>query len=177
MEDVGQRWLSGDETALTDAYHQWGRLVHTVATRSLGDHSEADDVTQQVFVAAWQTREAWDPRRGALHTWLLGITRRKVADAHDARWRRERRQEAAVQQPPPTPPSLEASVVDAVMVGQAVDDLGEPRASVVRLALMEGRPHAEVAELLGLPLGTVKSHARRALIALRDQLTEVAHAW
>ncbi|MDO0924326.1 sigma factor [Streptomyces sp. TG1A-8] len=82
------RFTAGDETALAEIYHAWGALVHTVVRRTLGDHCEAEDVTQNVFLAAWRGRAGFRPERGNLSAWLMGITRRKIADALAATLRR-----------------------------------------------------------------------------------------
>ena len=79
-------------------------------------------------------------------------------------------------QPEVPDPTHEASVVDHVVVADALRALGEPRSTIIRLSVMEGHTHQEVSRRLGLPLGTVKSHARRGLLALREQLREVHDA-
>lgn len=87
-EELAAAFVRGDELALAAAYHRWGRLVYTLARRSLGDAAEAEDVSQVVFLAAWRGRAGYAPERGALAAWFVGITRRKIADALSARTRR-----------------------------------------------------------------------------------------
>lgn len=79
---------AGDEACLAAAYRRWSPLVHTLARRSLGDAKEAEDVTQQVFIGVWRGRRGYRPERGTLTGWIVGITRRKIADALIARTRR-----------------------------------------------------------------------------------------
>ena len=78
---------TGDPTALREAYDRHGSAVYGIALRGLGAHHDAEDVTQQVFVRAWRGRATFDPSRGGLGGWLVGITRRQVADRLSARFR------------------------------------------------------------------------------------------
>lgn len=87
-EEIGRGIGRGDADCFALAHRRWGRLVHHLAARTLGDVRDAEDVTQQVFLAAWSGRAGYDPARGPVPAWLVGITRRKVADALTARTRR-----------------------------------------------------------------------------------------
>lgn len=175
-DDLAWRLRAGDEDALAEAYRRWGSLVHSLAVRSLGDHHEAEDVTQQVFVSAWQGRHTLRPEAGSVAGWLVGIARHRIADAHERRAGQRRRVEMVGAQPEAPDPAHEASVVDQVVVAAALRALGEPRSTIVRLSVMEGHTHQEISRRLDLPLGTVKSHARRGLLTLRDRLGEVHDA-
>lgn len=174
-EQLMARLRAGDSQALADAYDRHAPLVHTIALRLVGDHHDAEDVTQQVFLALWQARESLDPQSGSLGGWLTTVTRRRCADQHDARSRERRRELAVVSVAgrvtgPPDP----ADVAERVFLAHEVAALGHPRATIVRLAIMEGQRHEDIAARLELPLGTVKSHVRRGLLALRRRLTEVS---
>ncbi len=94
-EDIAKGFALGDESCLAAAYRRWGSLVYTVASRALGDTEEAKDVAQQVFIGAWRGRAGFEPSKGTLQAWLMGITRYKIADALEQRSRRIRRLEAA----------------------------------------------------------------------------------
>ena len=82
--------VAGDELALREAYDRFGRAVFHLATRTLANRADAEDVTQTTFVAAWLGRETFDPARGSLLGWLLGIARRKVVDRMRAAAREDR---------------------------------------------------------------------------------------
>jgi RNA polymerase sigma-70 factor (ECF subfamily) len=175
LDDLAERLRDGSREALEEAWHRWSSLVHTLALRSLGNHHDAEDVTQQVFVAAWRGRHTLRPDRGSVPGWLVGITRHKVADLHAQRARHAR--DAAVVASRSLPdrhePAPAERLADRLLLADALDRLGEPRSSVVRLAVVDQLTHEEVARRLGLPLGTVKSHVRRGLATLRSRLEEV----
>jgi RNA polymerase sigma-70 factor (ECF subfamily) len=172
---LAARLVQGDESALEDVYDRWSALVHTYALRALGDAHDAEDVTQQVFVSAWRSRHTLTPSASALPAWLIGIARHKVADVRAARARDARRAEAAAAAP--TADAVEQSadeeVTERLVVRQAVDELPDPRRTIVMLAFWQDLSHTEIAESVGLPLGTVKSHVRRGLIQLHQQLEGV----
>ncbi|WP_239456341.1 RNA polymerase sigma factor [Nocardioides solisilvae] len=180
---------AGDEEMLAVAYRRWSSLVHTVALRALGDHHEAEDVTQQVFVSAWRSRHTLVATDHALPAWLIGITKHRIADRRAERARDAHKVAAAAAQVPGEQAELtggpaagrggadpEGGVVDRLVVAQQLDSLGEPRRTILRLAFQADLTHEQVAERLGLPLGTVKSHVRRGLVQLRQTLEEVHRA-
>lgn len=175
LDALAERLRDGSREALEEAWARWSGLVHTLALRSLGNHHDAEDVTQQVFVAAWRGRHTLQPGRGTVPGWLVGITRHKVADLHAARARLARDAVAAAAEVLPdrhAPPPDEQLAARLVLV-EALDALGEPRSTVVRLAVVDQLTHEEVADRLEMPLGTVKSHVRRGLATLRTRLEEV----
>ena len=77
---IAERFRRGDETVLREAYDRYGGLVHRVGMACLPSHHDAEDATQATFVAAWRGRETYDPSRGTLAAWLLGIARRQAVD-------------------------------------------------------------------------------------------------
>lgn len=169
--DIAQQFATGAEDALEEAYRRWSGLVFTVALRTLGNRTDAEDVVQQVFVAAWQSRDKYDPSSGSLPGWLMGITRYKTADLHASRARTGRTQDAVERvttehaEPAPAEP-----VVDKVLIADELARLGQPQKRILELAFYEDLTHAQIASVLRLPLGTVKSHIKRSLDKLRLRL-------
>ncbi|NKY15773.1 RNA polymerase sigma factor [Streptomyces somaliensis] len=165
-----------DEGAFEAAYRRWSPLVHAMAARSLGDAREAEDVTQQVFVAAWRGRAGFRPERGPLGAWLVGITRRKIADALEARTRRLRLAEAAARVPdgavPPDGDTAPDAVLDRVLLAGELARLPHRQRQVLCMAYYEDLTQSQIATRTGVPLGTVKSHARRGLHVLRRRIEQ-----
>ncbi|WP_375424119.1 RNA polymerase sigma factor [uncultured Friedmanniella sp.] len=170
--DLGLAFVAGTEGSLEECFRRWAPLVNTLAWRLLGNGSEAEEVTQQVFVSAWRGRRTFSPELGSLPAWLLGTTRHRVVDRQRTRAREVRLVRAALddvaegslREAPET-------VTDRLLLAEEIARLPDPRRSILRLAFYDGYTHAEISERLGLPIGTVKSHARRALLLLRQRLT------
>ena len=169
--ELARRFASGDERALAEIYGQWSSLVYSLALRSLGDATDAEDVTQKVFVAAWQGRARFDPARASLSAWLVGITRHTIADTHQARSReRSITEQVAAITGDETAPAPETDLADRLLIADEMARLDPLPRAVVRLAFFDDLTHLQIAERLGIPVGTVKSHIRRSLNKLRGRL-------
>ncbi|GGR69804.1 sigma-70 family RNA polymerase sigma factor [Streptomyces roseolus] len=170
--DLGEGFAKGDEACLAEAYRRWGALLYTIAARKLGDAEEAKDVTQQVFVGAWNSRSTFDPRRGSLKTWLMGISYKKVADAFDKRSRHLRNIEAAAVEAsvPVRHAPVTETLLDHMVLTREMEQLPDQQQLVLRMAFYDDLSQSQIAERTGLPLGTVKSHTRRGLMRLKKRL-------
>ncbi|MGW2035266.1 RNA polymerase sigma factor [Streptomyces argyrophylli] len=171
-DDLASRFAAGDEAVMEAVYRRWAPLVLSLARQSLGDGAEAEDVTQTVFLAAWRGRHGYRPGRGPLPAWLVGITRRKIADALSARTRRTDTAAAAAREPDRTPePSYaQDDVLDRVDVTRELRRLPEAQRRVLCLTFYGDLTQTQIAHVTGWPLGTVKSHARRGLLRLGRSL-------
>ncbi|MFD5623345.1 sigma-70 family RNA polymerase sigma factor [Streptomyces yangpuensis] len=176
--EVAEGFVRGDELCLTAAYRRWGGLVHALAARILGDPREAEDVSQQVFLAAWRGRAGYRPERGAFPGWLVGITRRKIADALAERTRRLALVTAAgAALPPPDEPGAgPEAVLDRLFVTGELARLPRPQREVLAMAFYGDLTQIQIAERTGMPLGTVKSHTRRGLHRMRHRFAAGAAA-
>lgn len=162
---LAHAFAAGDHSALEELYRDVSALVYTMARRALGSTADAEDVTQQTFISAWKGRERFDPDKGDLRGWVVGIAKRRIADALDSRARELRRAEAAKEQVT----DVTADDADKVLLAYEVEALGDPRKTIVALAYYEGATHEQIAGRLDMPLGTVKSHLRRSLQELRHR--------
>ncbi|MET9730211.1 sigma-70 family RNA polymerase sigma factor [Streptomyces sp. NPDC006458] len=169
--ELARRFRAGDESALTSAYQRWAALVYTLARRSLNDTQDAEDVTQQVFLAAWRSRAGFRPERGTLAGWLVGIARHAIADAHAARARRaDVEKVSAVQQEEAVRNwgvDESEAALNRVLVLQKLERLTPVQRRLLGMAVYGDMTQAQIAAHTGLPLGTVKSHIRRGLQSLR----------
>ncbi len=164
---------AGSRDALAEMYRRWSSLVHTIAFRALGDRHNAEDVTQQVFVSAWNGRQSLRPDQGSPVAWLVGITKHRVADVKTQRYRSHRNLHAVAAVTATEPSEEHDDWAERLLLVSELERMGDPRATVLRMAFMDDRPQDEIAHELGLPIGTVKSHVRRGLIELRRRLEEV----
>lgn len=168
---LNERFVAGDEAALTELYRRWSPVVFTLAVRSLADHGDAEDVTQRTFVSAWSSRENYDPSKARLSTWLIAIARRRIADTHESRARVRRLQQELERVTPPG--ELVSGAIDlseTILMTNEMQQLQPDAQSVMRLAFYDDLTHEEIARRLQMPLGTVKSHIRRSLTRMRDRL-------
>ena len=112
--------------------------------------------------------------KGSLSGWLIGIARHRIAGRQRARGRDMRLVQAVTKQTDVNiQPEALSTLIDRIVLTEEIGRLPPPRGTILQLASWEGRSYPQIAEQLDLPIGTVKSHARRALLHLRTRLAEV----
>lgn len=170
---LATRFRDRDPDAVQAVYRRFAGPMLTVARASVGDRDLAQEAVQQAFVQAWRAAATYDPSR-PLSSWLYTITRRVCIDLY----RRERRQpevtESGEVPSGATGPDDVAVTAErswqAWEVRRAVDSLREDEREVIRLSHFEGLSFPELAERLGIPIGTVKSRSHRAHRRLSERL-------
>jgi RNA polymerase sigma factor (sigma-70 family) len=168
-DEIPGRFRSGDEHALRLLYDRYGALVLHLAAATLGNRSDAEDIVQATFVAAWQGRDGYHPEKGSLLGWLLGIARRKAVDAVRARSRHDRVTDTLrlAGGAPGSDDCRTDELVDRIVVADELATLAPEQRRVLELAFYDDLTHPQIATVTGLPLGTVKSHLRRGMARLR----------
>lgn len=168
-----RRAALGDEVAFATFYDQVSAVVYGTVRRVVRDPSMSDEVTQEVFVELWRLAPRYDPERGSPQSWAATIAHRRAVDrvrSEQAARNREEAEATKTERP-------RDEVVDEVLrrdehseMAAALASLTETQREAVTLAYYGGHTYREVATLLDVPEGTVKTRIRDALIRLRDQM-------
>jgi len=169
------RMARGEGDAVAELYDRHARPIYSLALRILGDTTEAEDIVQEVFSQAWKQAARYNASRGAVGAWLLTLTRSRAIDRLRAKRARpgdvsdERVADQLVDAGPPAD-LLVLSSEQVARVRAALDELPLLQRAAIELAYYEGLTHAEIADRLEQPLGTVKTRIRLAMLKLRDVL-------
>jgi len=150
-----------DEAAFGRLYHQQGASIRQFLCLAVRDKFAADDLTQETFLHLWRRPSAFDPARGNIKAYLLGIARKKAADW----WRRNRTHS-------PEAPSTAPAAAEPVAIRQALEQLPEDLRTVLWLREVEGYSYDELAKILHIPDGTVRSRLHSARKQLRKAWME-----
>jgi RNA polymerase sigma-70 factor (ECF subfamily) len=170
-----ERMARGEHDALAELYDRHGRVVYSLALRIVRDQSDAEEVVQDVFSQAWRQSARYSASRGSVIAWLMTLTRSRAVDRLRGR---QARPDASAESTPiidvsdATPPPDEqlASAMRSGQIRAALQGLPLLQRLAIELAFYEGLTHAEIAERLEQPLGTVKTRIRLGLLKLRDEL-------
>lgn len=168
-----ERVAAGERDAVAACVDRYGPLVWSIARRLAADPADAEDAVQEVFIDLWNSAARFDPGKAAEATFVATIARRRLIDRLRRRSRRpvteELERAAAVpDEMPGTDPELQADAARALAV---MRELKPEQRRVIRLSIYQGWSHSAIAESLGMPLGTVKTHLRRGLLAIRERLS------
>lgn len=167
------RVAAGDQQAFGELYDAVASRVYGAVLRLLIDRSQAEEVTQEVFLEIWQSAGVFDPNRGRAIGWIMTLAKRRAIDrirsaqaAHDRDLRvgiREYRVEDDVA-------DAAEIAVESERVAVALERLPDAQRQAIALAYDGGLTHTEIAQLLSVPIGTVKTRLRDGMIRLRHEL-------
>jgi RNA polymerase sigma-70 factor (ECF subfamily) len=170
LEKVAQ----GDQAAFSDLYDVLSSRVLGLIIRVLKDHSQSEEVTQEVFLEVWQTAARFDPNKGGAATWILTMAHRRAVDrVRSSQSSRDRDTKIGIRDYAPDYDNVAETVevrVEHERVSKALARLTELQRQAVTLAYYGGYSHSEVATILSVPIGTVKTRLRDGMIRLRDEL-------
>jgi RNA polymerase sigma-70 factor (ECF subfamily) len=150
--------LAGNEDAVRALYARYARPIFTLGLRLLGSAEAAEELTQDVFLAAWRKAARFDPSRGRLSTWLMTI-------AHNLAVDRLRRETGATR--PHLGPDEDEPLIERDVAIRAIESLSDAEKRLLARAYFGGLTAREIAEADGIPIGTVKTRLRTALIKVR----------
>jgi RNA polymerase sigma-70 factor (ECF subfamily) len=170
LETCIGRVAAGDQAAFATMYDQLAATVFGVARRVLRDPSQAEEVSQEVFTEIWRQAARFDPSRGSVRTWALTIAHRRSVDRVRSEQAHRDRQTRTVAVDATADPSPEDTAVDAedrTRARAAMAELSDAQRQALELAFYDGLTHVQIAERLGIALGTVKTRIRDGLIRLR----------
>ena len=168
-----RRIAANDRQALAEFYDLIAAPLFSTATRILGDAHEAEEVVQDVFVQIWEKAATFDAALGSPFTWAMRITRNRSIDRLRSRQRRSKLAEQFQENFEITSDGAAAVELGEEAVGQirsTVGSLPADQRRVIEMAFFGGLTHAEIAEALGEPLGTIKARIRRGMMKLRESL-------
>jgi RNA polymerase sigma-70 factor (ECF subfamily) len=167
-----------DPDAFAVLYDRHGGAVYSLAHRIVGDPAVAEDVTQEAFISIWRSGGRFDAARGSVRSWMLGIVRNRAIDAlrrHASPAPKLNLDDDALLEAQEGAEHTEAEAIrrdTASRVRGVIGELPAEQSEVIGLAYFGGFTHTEIAEMLGMPLGTVKGRMRLGLERIRATLAE-----
>jgi RNA polymerase sigma-70 factor, ECF subfamily len=166
------RIAAGDANAVQDCLKTYGGLVWSLARRMLKNAEDAEDVVQEIFIDIWKNSERFDASQASETTFVAMIARRRIIDR--IRYAGRRLTPDSIEDMVSEPAnrfdvSLQTSV-EAAEAAKALKELRPEQQQVLQLSIVHGLSHQEISDATGIPLGTVKTHARRGILKAREIL-------
>jgi RNA polymerase sigma-70 factor (ECF subfamily) len=173
-EELLSRVARGDQAAFGELYDQVAPRVLGLVKRLLIDHSQSEEVTQEIFLEIWQTASRYEASRGGALTWIMTMAHRRAVDRIRASQAgRDRDNKIGIRDLEVAYDHVAETVevrIEHERVEKAMTRLTELQRQAVSLAYFGGYSHSEVADMLHVPLGTVKTRLRDGMIRLRDEM-------
>ncbi len=175
-EELMQLVCKGDPQAFETVYDRHGGAAFSLAYRMVGNRPAAEDVVQESFLSIWRSRMRYEPGRGSVRSWILGIVHHRTIDSLRRNLVHDRRRGSAegIEERFEAPERTEVEVArrdEADSVRAALDKLPGEQNQVIELAYFGGFTHSQIADMLSMPIGTVKGRMRLGLDKLRHQLS------
>jgi RNA polymerase sigma-70 factor (ECF subfamily) len=174
IDELMARVARGDQAAFGDLYDALAPLVHGLVLRVVRDPAQSEEVTQEVFLEVWQQARRFDADRGRARAWITVMAHRRAVDrVRAAQAATDRDLREGIKDFRESYDDVEHRVevaLESERVNRALESLTEVQKQAIRLAYYGGYTYGEVAQTLGLPLGTVKTRIRDGMIRLRDVL-------
>lgn len=167
-----ERVAEGDQAAVGDFISRYGDLVWSLARRYLGNHMEAEDAVQEIFIEIWKNAGRYDRNVASEVAFISTITRRRLIDRL-RQFNRRPGMESIDDQIGASQPAVATTLNDDAEVAQVervLSDMDPTHRQILAMSLYEGYSHSEISEALDMPLGTVKTRVRRGLMHVREQL-------
>jgi RNA polymerase sigma-70 factor, ECF subfamily len=163
-EDLISLAATSDAGAFAALYDRHARAAYSLAYRMMGEKQAAEDIAQEAFIKVWHSAESYRAERGSVRTWILSIVHNRGIDQLRSMASRRRMQDKVEVSAPRSQPSEAFSETwrnsQREQVREALGALPQEQLKILELAYYSGYTHMEIAELLGLPLGTVKGRMR-----------------
>lgn len=164
----------GDRVAFGELYDEMAPRVLGLVKRLLRDHSQSEEVTQEIFLEIWQTASRFDPNKGGASTWILTMTHRRAVDrVRASQSSRDRDVKVGIRDMDADYDHVAESVettVEHERVVKAMARLTDLQREAITLSYYGGYSNSEVATILSVPIGTIKTRIRDGMIRLRDEL-------
>ena len=167
-----ERVAEGDQAAVGDFISRYGDLVWSLARRYLGNHMDAEDAVQEIFIEIWNNAGRYDRNVASEVAFISTITRRRLIDRlrqFDRKPGMEPIDEMVGAAQPAVPTTLDDDA-EVAQIERVLSDMEPKHRQILAMSLYQGYSHSEIAERLDMPLGTVKTRVRRGLIHVREQL-------
>jgi len=167
-----KRIASGDKTAVQECLDTYGGLVWSLARRMSPNSDDAEDAVQEIFIDVWKNAARFDEAQASETTFVAMIARRRLID----RLRKTNRQpnidslEDVLAEPTGSKDTNMQMHVEAKEAAKAMKNLRPEQRQILHLSIVQGFSHQEISDALTMPLGTVKTHARRGLLQVREFL-------
>ena len=167
-----------DPDAFDVLYDRHGGAAYSLAYRIVGDRAAAEEVTQEAFISVWRSGARFDAGRGSVRSWLLSVVRNRAIDFLRSRAGKAPKlsfdDDSILDQRPAQERTEEEALrrETAAELRGALEKLPGEQSKVIELAYFGGFSHSEIAEILGLPMGTVKGRMRLGLEKIRGELAE-----